>query len=326
MGTIHKIFFDPNQLGLVFSIAAILRRIGDKEISIFIAVRPKNLAKEKDIQGLIYDLPVNGVLENAGNDKIYLVGIGPSNPEEEDIMLDFIARHGSEIAVWIDNHTWSEGAWETARQSCLMKKYTSSGISALLSLDYRDQIQLDWQMIERTLSSTKECVVFSNPVAKKYFLALEVAWVISQNIKNNYYIETFWSIVKEIADSKSNSEISCLADLGQLMRQEASEAISRISGDCPYFAEAKAMGRPVGYLKLGEVGEYTDITGILDEGLKAFPWLVLLDYSINGKEIFSGDSKEIDIDEILNFYFTTDINKEDVLKAINAEIVRRVTA
>lgn len=326
METIHKIFFDPNQPGLVFSIAAILKKIGDKQISILIPVRPKNLANENGIRKLVYDLPVQGLLQNMGDDQMYVVGVGPNNQEEENILLDFIGRHGSEIAVWIDNHSWSESAWEIARQSCLMKKYVSSSLISMLTLPYRDHIQMDWQITEKALSSTKEHIVFGNPIAKKYFLALEVAWAITQNLKNNYYIETFWSIVKEITYGKNNSEISCLADLAILMRDEASEAISRISDDHPYFAKAKAMGRPVGYLKMGEIPEHADIFTILNEGLKKFPHLVILDYSINGKELISGDSKDIDIDEIINYYFNDNIGKDSLLQLINAEVISRVTA
>ncbi len=322
MRTIHKIFFDAYQPGLVYLVAAILNKIGREEISVFIPAIPSNINNEKSVQNIVYDLPMPGVMDSQNEEKIYILGIGPKNQDEEEFMLTFLERHQGSVVFCLDNHSWSKSGWEQARKYCLMKRYDLSAIGAMMALKNWYPIPISWQMVEKSLSSKKEATIFENPTAKRYFLSLEVSWTMDQHLDNNYYVQTFWNIVQEIADGKNNAEISCLADLGLLARQEAEEAINRLSDDSPHFAEAKLVKRPVGYLKLGEVGEYTDITGILEEGIKKFPWLVILDYSIKGKEYLSGRSKEIDIDDILNYYFQLNLSKDNVLKCINAEIIR----
>ncbi|MFA5155415.1 MAG: hypothetical protein WC453_03185 [Patescibacteria group bacterium] len=329
-----KIFFDARRPELVFALAAILKKIGN-EINVIIPATPRTLLEEEKINKIASTLPVsvwdtdnNISVADGEPEYFYLLGLGPDNDTEAGYIHSFLELHGPETEMWVDDHhNWPPELLLCAgANSVAVKIHPVSCLDQLKKMGY--EIPLGWQTAtwDFRLASRNQQAEFS--FGRRYYLALVAGTIISSNIDYEQYyyggdyLGVFWAILKELQTGTADPQLDAWRDLAVLMAEETEKAKQLVSPDLEFFQEAKAAGRPIGFLKIPD-STVVDVQAILDYGVKKYPWLCVIIHTMGGHDYLEIASSYLDIRQFLEYYDHTDITQEDLFRLMNAEVLRK---
>lgn len=324
-----KVLYDPFDFTLIFSMASILWE-HESEVCIVLPIETKNLlsfdlnkifsksaildSENDDFSISSFNLPPDD-----GEDKLIMLGVHAKNRQEEIILKQFAYDYGEQIILWVDNNEWNPSLLKFLKQTCskIIISGESSCLEKLINLGY--PVYKEWAVADKAL----ENVDLRNDLAKRYIQAMTVNRVIAKNYDNYKDDESriFMKVVDEILDEKEDYEISDLADLFIDMITKTTSMRKKFSSKHPIFQKAKKMGRPVGYLNLGNIKSHVDVSDILEFGLRKFPWLCVIVYNLNGTKQIYARSTKIPIRKILAGYKEIDLNHYETLKIMNTELL-----
>ncbi|MDI3496399.1 MAG: hypothetical protein PWQ35_420 [Patescibacteria group bacterium] len=260
-------------------------------------------------------LPLSEISKN----KFIILGLRPENKKEEAIVAKFASDFKKQITLWIDDASWKPDFYNYLRleNQNIIASSDSSCLSKLKTRGY--PAPTIWLHADEALQK----IDLRNQIARRYAQAMIVNQVIVNNYQNNIEseIRIFELAVKEIIDQQENFEISMLADMFIEMVAQTSILKDKFSDTHPIFRKAKKIGRPVGYLYLKNMKCNTDIKSIIKLGLEKFPWLCVVIFKLNDKKYIHAKSKFIPINDLLNSYGELEINANETLKLLSAEVV-----
>jgi hypothetical protein len=305
-----KIFFNPNQWDLIFSIAAVLKSRSN-ELIIMNPVTPDeineyqleefmNQQKEKILDARAEEGLLDDPILLFQEEKIYLFGIYPENKEDCVNLVKFFETHKNRIKLWFDNHEWNKGILH------YISEYPKK-IKVFPNREYLDILQeLGCEVSNEWIEAARavDKVDFTNKLANRYLTILSAGTTQDENNLNwtNYYLQDFQLSVKELIYGENYPELdNILYEVDEAFEYEDRVKKCFIDNHAS-FLNAKSAGRPIGYLDLGEINPFISLDDILDYGKKKFPWLAVISYVVNGNKMINADSKKIPIVKILEKY------------------------
>jgi hypothetical protein len=305
-----KIFFNPNQWELIFPIAAVLKN-KPNELIIMNPVEPNeineyqlaefvNQQKEKILDARAEVGYIDDPVLLFQKEKIYLFGIHPTNNEDCNHLIKFFENHKNNIRLWFDNHKWNKGILH------YVNEYPNK-IKVFPNREYLDilkelgcEVSDNWIAAARSITK----IDFSNKLADRYLTILSAGTTQDENNFNwtNYYLDSFQLSIEELINGYNDPLLDdMVTEVDKAFEYEDKIKKCFIDNHVA-FLKAKSAGRPVGYLDLGEMNPFMDLSCILDYGKKKFPWLVVISYIIDGKKMINADSKKIPVIEVLEKY------------------------
>lgn len=330
-----KILYNPDHPELIFSAAVVYLNLKEQypnEGYLLLPMRASDLNKpESEITNqLARDMEVimgddySYYFELDSEEKLVLLGIFPENKEGEKKILDFFAKNESKIILWVDWHDWGNNL-------PMYLKSVSNNIyiePAEICLEILEKYS--FEIFPGALEAEKAMVDFDtqNPLASRYLKAgvSSRSLGINMNMFEGCAYFYFMASVDELVVGKENKGISLMADKAIEMLMEAKEIKENFIDTFPEFEPAKAIGRPVGCLLLGEVKEYFCVEEVMEYGLRKYPWLCVVGFYLEGIYLFHFASEKIPISEIIKSYSPDIKSREEFFKILNGEIVRVLTA
>ncbi len=264
-------------------------------------------------------------LDFAEGEQLYaLFGIHPTNELEEKKIFRFFDRKTDKIILWLDWHEWPNGLVEYLRSQsseiCIDEKRFC--LDFLAEKNY--PVQEEWFDAEFAMVNDD----YSNKLASRYLKILSVVRASGQNLslENGKSFIIYSSVIEEIINGQKIEPLSEIEGMFNCMVQEVETCINSVHDNHHVFVEAKNMGRPVGYLELGRVEDYFNAVEIFDAILPKFPWLCVIQVSICGIPQSYYGSLKFEISDLIEKLKLESDNPDDLLKLLNAEIVRYVEA
>lgn len=337
--SIKVILCDISRLENIFPVAAIFRKFRKSpETIIVMNAKPESLGDEDGFQrALLAEIKhyqredENPYLEdedrmpiNTGGISLYLINIGPQHNEDMPNLVAFMERHEADIAWWLDTqHDWLPAELHYMNQYREIIKW-QRGITPLQLLErYKCHSPRYWKEAEAALMSDNPDILNGNSLAVRYLGASYVASIIGNNLRDsNFYLFYFLASVQELIYSRPNMDVVSLANLFPKAVKETNKAKLKFSDSSIFFRQAKKIGRPVGYVNLGEMPNFINVQDILAYGYKRFPWLCVVKYRIQGQERMEVGSAKLDIVPIIKEHVADKIDNKTLVRLLNAEVVR----
>ncbi|MFA5184100.1 MAG: hypothetical protein WC456_01080 [Patescibacteria group bacterium] len=319
-----RVFFDARRPELIFSLAAILKKMGDK-IDLIVPVTPESMmAEEEKISQTRFLFQYEAGDSPPEPANIYILGIGPDDDEESEYLRSFIDHHGANIALWIDDgHNWTPDLLFYAMiNKVKIRLHPISCLYKLRSLRYN--FPLEWEIAVKNFREFKNDPQKDFPY-RRYYLAWEAGRIMAQNVDDQYYhnetyLSILWATLKELETGTAEDQLDYFQDLTLTITQATEEAKRSINANHPFFRAAKDSGRPIGFLRLNHA--HADIQEIIKYGVKKFPWLFVLEYS-EDKEIYSEVASVCLPGWLISYYLSDNVlrdNKSRLYKILNEEV------
>lgn len=324
-----KIFYNPQQPELIFSVAAAILstdnlypfsipRIASEMhnagpplivLKEYFSEQDDDLDLEEDIMKL----------ENEEEEYI-IIGIYPQSKGDEEILIKFLDKYEDRIKLWVDNHRWPPG---------LVKYFYDSSALTLIDSNYSYLellAQIGYLIPDFWLKSEKALVKadMRNPLAARYYPAMLVNRAIGKNnnqerdYENQFFLET----VDEIISAEESKLISELTKMFKSMTEKTKLIKNRLTDKNPIFSRAKAIGRPIGCLLLDRIDYYLNVEAIIDYGKQKFPWLCVLGFYHQDRYHLIFHSQKIPIDELIKGYKPAEISIPEMLAIMQEEVLR----
>lgn len=249
-------------------------------------------------------------------DKIALLGIYPSNKEEADDLIQFLERESDNILLWLDNHKWPAGL-VSFFQSQNSNIFVEENEYLLKLTDV--YFPPDLVAAEQALTNRRR----ANSTARRYWRAYQQVKLSYDSFEKIGLFSFFHMAVDEIIFFEENTLLTLLAKEHSETIARTMEALKRFSMYHPAFSDAKECRRPVGFISVRNLG-LIDMEKIIQEGLKRFPWLIVIETGTDEEPFLRLESLKMPIEDILVNY--TDvlqgrINPDKVLAAANKIVV-----
>ncbi len=353
---VTKILFDLRYPEIIFSQAALRLNLEPNEWVVFIPTEISQLALENsdelaildpDYHHPLYDqegdeeednfylTPLSSDFKNwednlnddylsdnqnskEGREDIILLNIHPCSPKEKKMVLDFFEHYETRIKYWIDVHDWDKGLVHYLNRKGA-KLFAGSQLSCLQVLNALNYVfPYEWLSAEYALSR----IDLRNPLAARYFKALLVTQSAGWNRRQeeSYRLRFFQSALVELATGEEDFRITTMEAMFFDMASQMQWAKNNTLDNHPLFLKAKEMKRSVGYLNLDEIDDYTNIKDILHYGSKKFPWLFLLEYTLENRSYLRARSRRLPVKEIMSSYRHMNLNQDDKLRILSGEI------
>lgn len=324
-----RIFYNPNELELIFSVASLLLAKSHEEGIFFMPVATDKLIKSGPDQMNLFDLDFEDeedeedeeFLTEASTgqeDKIILLNIYPNNKQEKIDIINFYDRYEKQIMLWLSNRPWDEEIlnYFGKNNSKIVVNPEKNCGQILKQLGY--PVPDFWLKAENAIIN----IDMRNHLASRYIRAMLVNKTIGVNSarQSDLELSLFVAAVNELITAQENEAITQLSELFLDMIKEANWAKKHFSVENPIFRQAKKMGRPVGYLALDEIDDYFNIEDVLNYGTKKFPWLCVIEFSLNGRSRLALGSQKLPIKQIMEDYSNLNLSTYEVMKLINAEL------
>ena len=330
--------YNPTDFALVFSIASILLKYERHERCIVIPCKTKELLLNSPASLPLHEIyneseysdddsdDYNDYFLEAGQyldqseEEIILVGIHPSNEEEELIIKEFVYFNHEKIKFWVDDAKWPEKLLKFVRSEnnkiFIYNELTSFEILMNLKISNNK----NWLQAEKAIRRLD----LKNKTAKRYVRAMLVNRTTGKNyqLQSDFDFYLFMSIVNEIISKSKDPMITELEESFVLMESKTMRSKKKLSDQNPIFRKAKRLGRPVGSIMLGKVQSYLDIHQLLEYGLKKYPWLCIVSATIANRKYLFMESKIIPIAEIMALYGDVNLDKIETLKLANVELLK----
>ncbi|MFA6416823.1 MAG: hypothetical protein WCW61_01375 [Patescibacteria group bacterium] len=336
-----KIYFNPSYPELIFSIAAIMRSLSEKHLISLIAATPweidcnENILKKNIFnyaENLIEEVALldeeNGTdevpkvyQELSSTEKIYLLNICPTCPEDNINLISFLDRHRQDIELWTSApENWSPGALAYLRSEN-SEKIIIDGERRCLEIlkDIGIVVQEDWR------EAAKEFVAENarNRLAARYLASLAAACIIDNNGfekgAQNYF-NTLAMAANEIWSGIRDAEIDQLVIDFVEADEEMKKVKELLKTGNQYFLKAQAAGRPIGYLDLKDLKKTFNLLDLLECGSEEYPWLFIVSCTIGDQRILNLASKELP-QEILKKYQQEYEEASSLLLLLEAEVI-----
>lgn len=246
-------------------------------------------------------LSLDFVEEDYSDQKYILLGIYPQNKKEADDLFNFFDRYCENVSLWVDWHEWPQKKLAEYFYSQNEQVIIDSNWLALdlIEANYKTATR-SWWLGERAMRNRD----FNNELAQRYLHSFLFARSVGQ-----YFGLDDWcaqEIIKiGVAELLSNFEsptLSAFAWRHEEMIKNTILASNRISDRNPIFAEAKKMHRPVGNIFLDDVVGIIDLEEIMKIGRKRFPWLFIVQYTVNDHVMIRLSSVKMPIRDLLVNY------------------------
>jgi hypothetical protein len=321
-----KIFFDQTRPDLIFALAAIMGNAkGDHVVMMPLDLEEKseNLLEEACGQQQKYAAEnyAECLTPNGLPDRLFLLNIGPDSTDHKGFM-QFLLDHEDEIVLWTDSHqgwTQEEINFDNSRKN-IIRLNGRSCLQTLISLGY--QAPVWWQETEAAMLAAVASDIAKNNDAIRYHGAFWMKRIMSHNSGENNMLDVFREAVTELVDGVASEEIDRLNNLVQDMIRETRQAKSQLSSNTVWFQEARQHDRPVGYLRLDDAPEYLDTKDIMAYGRQQYPWLFVFAYNMKGREILQAESDMLDMQQILDYYYSLTKDEDALLRCLNTEVVK----
>ncbi len=249
-------------------------------------------------------------------------GIHPLGKEEERIIFDFVEKYSDRILIWVDHHIWPENLLfylKSRFEKVAIKNDTH--YSDLLT-ELKINFPSDWIDVEQAIMK----VDFDNEFAIRYWGSFLVSKSVGDNLSviqaNDCLL--FTEMTAEILSGKLDEDIDLMFSFFEPMlggTAKIIENINKCSCDNPIFEQAKLCGRPVGHIDIGEAEEYFDFRNAMTEGVRAYPWLFVISFDFRGSKQIRFISTKFPIINLTADYVKAGISGEELLKALNIELV-----
>jgi hypothetical protein len=157
--------------------------------------------------------------------------------------------------------------------------------------------------------STGEDAIMTNDLAFRITSAISVGKAMESLTRKQSFIPIIYLLIGEMVYNSHHREIEKMAGnfTDMINRTVAAGKRMKPYGDNPY--------RPIGYLDMGKVPEYTDVLGVIEEGLERYPWLCAV--SANG-HLFTASAEIPELGEILAGY--KNLDDQTLLKVLAGEV------
>lgn len=318
---IYKIYYNPDRADLIFAAAVIINKLwGEK--GIVIPGKIENFLDEKSTLDDGYwdeDDEEHNVQKN--KNKIYLLDIGPNDSQEADIIRIFLERHKQEVVFWSDSHNWPDGVLKYLNEDidCIRLNRNESVLEMLEKFGYESP-----RLWKKTADSMLDVQKLTKDYAAlRYIEAFAASCIMSKNSGQDEMFKTFIQMINELLYGAVNNEITNLADFFYVIKEKTEKAKKMFSENFPIFRTAKKIGRPIGFLNLGEFRNDVNLGELLEHGIKKFPWLCIITYSIKGLQFSCASSTVFPVEYYINDKDIISLIKESatVYKLLNAEVI-----
>ena len=323
-----KIFYNPQQPELMFSLAAILLSTDGYPFSIPRSANqmhnsgpPLILLKEHFSEEDEDPEFEENLMKMQNDDEEYIVlGIHPQKKGDEEILIKFLEKYEDNITLWVDNHNWPPG---------LIKYFDKSPVQTLIDDKYSclELLEAAGYMIPEFWIKSEKALLkadMRNPLAARYFTAMLVNRAIGKNNnqEEDYENRLFQETVDEITSAQESKLITQLGDIFKDMLKKTKVVKSRLTDNNPIFSRAKAVGRPIGCLLLDRIDYYLNVEAVIDYGAQKFPWLCVLGFYHQGEYRIVFDSKKMPIDTLVKQYKPAKLNIPEMLAVLQEEVLR----
>ena len=330
-----KILYDPGHPELIFAASVVLLNIGETypdEAYCLIPIKAQDLNKEESLitDQLAKDMAVvmkedcSFMFTAEGVDHYVLLGIHPESQEDERKIYDFFEKKEKNLYLWVDGHVWPKNLSDVL-QSQSEVIHLIPNVTCLEILEKNSYVVFPGAIAAEKATTKLD---MRNPLACRYlkvFISGRSLGV-NMNIPESCAYFAFISSVDEIVENKENTGLSMMVEAAYTMIEEADAVRENFVDDFPEFQKAKEMGRPVGCLLLGKVGEYFCVEEVLEYGIKKYPWLCVVGFFVDEIYLFHFASEKIPITEIVEAYSPDIQSREEFFRILNSEIVRVSTA
>ncbi len=323
-----KIFYNPEQPELIFSVAAIM--LSTDNLYPFsiprtasemhnagppLIVLKERLAEQED------DLEFEEELMELEDEEEYIVvGIHPQEPGDEEILIKFLEKYENNIKLWVDNHEWSPGLAKYFTESTA-PTFIDNNCSCLELLARAGYLIPEfWLKSEKALIKAD----MRNPLAARYFTAMLVNRTIGKNNnqERDYEAQLFLATVDEIISAEKSELISELGEVFQDMIKKTKAIKERLTDKNPIFQRAKAIGRPIGCLLLDRIDYYLNVEAIINYGAQKFPWLCVLGFYYQDRYRIVFHSEKMPISDLISGYKPAEISIPEMLAIMQEEVLR----
>lgn len=314
-----KIYFNPSNPELIFSVAAVMHSYQEPRLVAIISAYPwqmdcdkiilekelltraENLAEEVSLipeseepisVEKIYD-------EVSSDDEIILLNIHPLNVEELAHLMMFFEQYQDNIKLWVDSSDyWQESVIDYLQSYGEAKIIINKDLSCLQLLETVGiKTPPEWHAAAEAIAKGDA----ENEWAARYIAALSSACIADNNCLSDIktYFGAFTAAVNELWLGKRDEYLDELV----LDFIESSKKIQEIKEaftvDISLFPAANAAGRPIGYLDLNDISQGLDLLSLMEYGVEKFPWLFLIHYNIGENYGILANSQELPIEEIM---------------------------
>ncbi len=323
-----KIFYNPQQPELMFSVAAIILST-DSTYPISIPriasemhnAGPPLLFIKESMSEEEDDLSDELMMELEKEEDEYIVlGIYPQEKGDEEILIKFLDKYEDKIKLWVDNHKWPPGLARYFNESSTLALIDDncSCLELLAQVGYL--IPEFWLKSEKALLNAD----MRNPLAARYYTALMVNRAIGKNNnrEKDYENYFFQEIVNEIISADESKLVTELKEIFEDMIKKTKVIRSRLTDENPIFKRAKEIGRPIGCLLLNEIDSYLNVEAVIDYGVQKFPWLCVIGFYYQDHYRIIFHSQKIPMEQLLMGYKPAEIGISEVLVIMQEEVLR----
>ncbi len=225
----------------------------------------------------------------------HILGIGSKNQEDDIALLKFAAYNATRIKSWI-----GKGFSPTLTEDLKLLGIPLTpqvGEESLLQALERLGVNV-WDYLKKSddlWRSSDARSIFSDPYAGRYLKVFHVLDVMRKNHGEDDSLEAISLCMMELTSGRNNPYISSLVSTWERMEDLTRIACDRMDDEHPAFKQTKKMGRPVGYVDLGEVSDYVDYQSILDCAAKRFPHLAIVKYELGAETYIRAHSEIFEI-------------------------------
>lgn len=305
---------------LIFLLAALIKSLPENKIQIIPATPAwlgdhENLKKEigEILKSLNYspDTPVNL--------NLYLLDIGPENFSDDQYLLTFARQHQGLIKLWV-----ARGFDEETANSILSygaRLVAANQDESLIATLRRSGISV-WKYLEKAeniLLCNEEEAIKDNEIVYRYTQALSVVKVMNKNYGEDETLQLLASMCLEITSGRKQPYVNSLIETWEKMEEYTNQAKEAFTDNFYLFERTKAVGRPIGYARLGEAPKYIDTASILKKALKKFPDLAIVRYNIDDEEFIEFSSLKFDVSKKTRQY--QGLNNSDLLWSLKQTVL-----
>jgi hypothetical protein len=314
-----KIYFNPSNPELIFSVAAIMHSYPEPHLVAIIGAYPSQIdcdkiILKKEILTRAEDLAEEVSLmpeteepisveqiydEVSSEDQIILLNIHPLNAEELAHLMNFFEQYQGKIKLWVDSSDyWKKSVIDYLQTYGNTKIIINKDLSCLQLLETVGiEIPPEWHAAAEALARGDA----ENEWAARYIAALSSACIADNNCISDIqtYFGAFTTAVNELWLGKRDKYLDELVLDFIDSSKKIQEIKETFAVDISLFPTANAAGRPIGYLDLNDISQGLDLLSLLEYGVEKFPWLFLIHYNIGENYGILANSQELPIEEIM---------------------------
>lgn len=250
---------------------------------------------------------------------LYLIDIGPLDFSVEKL-TKFSEDYSPKIVGWLgrgfSDQTISEINFFGKFLIPVTDKSLVSGIE-----DLGFDIPFYIVQANELITSGHEKQIIDNWAVSRIYKAFQVASVISRNTGDDKCLSFLAAAAQEIYKGFNHPLITSLAAQWVEMNSITRTALRNLDDQAEEFAEARQMGRPVGYAKLGPVSELTDVNTILAEIVRSYPYLAVISYEINDEQLLAFLSRKFREPKQIKQLQPKNLPLEEILSVLNNLVV-----